>query len=141
MCCTRLAGNTGRKNVSKIAIWAPSRNFVGSIFAAKARIDNRKKVFKQQYLPHMFSQYGKLRTTRLRAVSEFGASLQIFTARHSSSGRQPNFAALNRGRHLHSAGRPSRWALTHISSSPSNNRPIICASACEATVLWRFTAD
>ena len=34
----------------------------------------------------------------------------------SSSGRQPNFAALNRGRHLYSAGRPSRWALAHISS-------------------------
>jgi len=32
----------------------------------------------------------------------------------SSSGRQPNFAALNRGRHLCSAGRPSRWALAHI---------------------------
>jgi len=30
--------------------------------------------------------------------------------------RQPNFAALNRGRHLYSAGRPSRWALAHISS-------------------------
>jgi len=36
------------------------------------------------------------------------------TARDSSSGRQPNFAALNRGRHLYSAGRPSRWALAHI---------------------------
>jgi len=33
-----------------------------------------------------------------------------------SSGRQPNFAALNRGRHLYSAGRPSPWALAHISS-------------------------
>jgi len=31
------------------------------------------------------------------------------TARHSSSGRQPNFAALSRGRHLYSAGRPPRW--------------------------------
>jgi len=31
-----------------------------------------------------------------------------------SSGHQPNFAALNRGRHLYSAGRPSRWALAHI---------------------------
>jgi len=29
MCCTRLAGNTGRKNNAKIAIWAPSHNFVG----------------------------------------------------------------------------------------------------------------
>ena len=38
------------------------------------------------------------------------------TARHSSRGRQPNFASLNRGRHLCSAGRPSRWALAHISS-------------------------
>jgi len=36
------------------------------------------------------------------------------TARHSSSGRQPNFAALNRGRHLYLAGRPSCWALAHI---------------------------
>jgi len=34
----------------------------------------------------------------------------------SSSGCQPNFAALNRGRHVYSAGRPSRWALAHISS-------------------------
>ena len=35
---------------------------------------------------------------------------------HSSRGRQPNFAALNRGRHLYSAGRPSRWVSAHISS-------------------------
>jgi len=35
-------------------------------------------------------------------------------ARHSGSGRQPNFAALNRKRHLYSAGRPPRWALAHI---------------------------
>ena len=32
----------------------------------------------------------------------------------SSTGRQPNFAALNRGCHLCSAGRPSCWALAHI---------------------------
>jgi len=38
-----------------------------------------------------------------------------------SSGRQPNFAALNRGRHLCSAGRPSRWALAHTSCGPSAN--------------------
>jgi len=36
------------------------------------------------------------------------------TARQSSSGCQPNFVALNRGRHLYSTGRPSRWALAHI---------------------------
>jgi len=38
----------------------------------------------------------------------------IVTVRHSSSGREPNFAALSTGRHLYSAGRPSRWALAHI---------------------------
>jgi len=32
----------------------------------------------------------------------------------SSSGHQPNFAALNRRRHLCSAGQPSGWALAHI---------------------------
>ena len=36
------------------------------------------------------------------------------TARHSSSGRQRNFAALDRGHHQYLAGRPSCWALAHI---------------------------
>jgi len=37
-----------------------------------------------------------------------------FTARQSSSVCEPIFAALSTGRHLYSAGRPSRWALAHI---------------------------
>ena len=32
----------------------------------------------------------------------------------TSSRRQPNIAALNRGRHLYATGRPSRWAFAHI---------------------------
>ena len=36
------------------------------------------------------------------------------TARHSTSAREPNFAALSTRSHLYSAGRPSRWALAHI---------------------------
>jgi len=47
-----------------------------------------------------------------RAVSRPGS----VAARHSSSGRHPNFAALKRVRHLYSAGRPSHWALAHIYS-------------------------
>ena len=35
----------------------------GYIFATKARIDNWKKIVKQQYLLHMSSQYGELRPT------------------------------------------------------------------------------
>jgi len=93
------------------------------VFATKTCIDNRKTIVKQQYLLHMFSQYGKLRPTsgwdllaslghpcKFQWVSRLGS----VTARHSSIGRQPNIAALNRGRHLYSAGRPSRWALAHI---------------------------
>jgi len=32
-----------QKNCQKFAIWAPSQNLSGYIFATKARIDNRKK--------------------------------------------------------------------------------------------------
>jgi len=62
----------------------------------------------------------------LRSLGEFGAPLQILTgfvswqryctASSRPSGRQPNFAALNRGCHLCWTGRPSRWALAYISS-------------------------
>jgi len=46
----------------------------------------------------------------VQRVSRLGS----VTARHSSIGRQPNFAELNRSRHLYSAGRPSLWAMAHI---------------------------
>jgi len=84
-----------------------------------------KNLVKQQYLLHTSSPYGELRPTsgwdllaslghpcKFQRVSCLGS----VTARHTSSGRQPNFAALNRGRHLYLAGQPSRWAVAHISS-------------------------
>jgi len=70
------------------------------------------------------SQYGELRSTSVwDPLASLGCPnkfqwlslLRSVTARHSSSGRQPNFAVLNRGRHLYSAGRPARWALAQIS--------------------------
>ena len=56
------------------------------------------------------------RSGSLRHPSKFQrvSRLCSVTARHSSIWRQPNFAVLNRGGHLYSAGRPSRWALGHI---------------------------
>jgi len=97
------------------------------IFTTMARIDNRNlKLVKQQYLLYMSSQYGELQPTsgwdllaslghpsKFQWVSHFGS----VTAWHSTGGHQPNFAVLNRGHHLYSAGRPSRWALAPISSS------------------------
>jgi len=98
-------------------------NLSGCIFATKACIGNRKKIVKQQYPLHMSWYYGELRPAsgwdrftslghpcKFQRVSRLGS----VTARHSSIGRQPNFATLNRGRHLYSAGQPSRWALAHI---------------------------
>jgi len=97
---------------------------LGYIFATKALNDNRKKLVKQQYLPHMYIYISPPRPhnsgcdllaslghpSTFQRVSHLGR----VAARHFSSGCQPNFAALNRGRHLYSAGRPSRWALAHI---------------------------
>ena len=79
---------------------------------------------------------------------QFGAALQISTGfaswqrycTESSSGRQPNFAALNRGRHLCSAGRPSGWALAHIlvtgSIASSASRPYLIYSEADFEVFF-----
>jgi len=137
----------------KIAKKSPSGHhrttLSGYIFATKARIDSRKKLVKQQYFPtcpYNMVNYGLLAAEivfvslghpsyfQRVSLSRFGS----VTARHSSSGRQPNFAALNRGRHLYSAGRPSLWALAHMLvlnftarryASGSHCRPVsVCAS-------------
>jgi len=113
----------------KIAKISPSGHhrttLSGYIFATKARTTIGKKLIKQHYLPLMSSEYGELRPSsgwELLASLRHPCKLQrvsrlcSITARHSSSGRQPYFAALNRGRHLYSAGQSSRWALAHISS-------------------------
>jgi len=55
------------------------------------------------------------------ALSYFGS----VTARHLSSGHEPNFAALSTRRHLYLAGWPSRWALAHILVNLGHIRPVI----------------
>ena len=44
----------------------------------------------------------------------FASCIFSVIARHSNSGRQPNFAAFSKGRHVYSSGRLSRWASVHI---------------------------
>jgi len=45
----------------KIAIWAPSHNFVGPYLRNQSMYrQSEKKLVKQQYVLHMFSQYGEL---------------------------------------------------------------------------------
>jgi len=125
MCCVRLAGNTGRKNDPKSRHLSTIAQHCRAEFSQLRHVSTiGKKLVKQQYFLHMSAQYGELRPTsgwdrfvslghpiKFQRLSRLG----IITARHSSTGHQPNFAALNRGRHLYSAGRPSRWALAQKS--------------------------
>jgi len=61
MCCTRLPGNAGRKQIAKNLPSGHHRTILsGYIFATKADIDNLKKLVKQHYLSHMSPQYGEL---------------------------------------------------------------------------------
>jgi len=52
------------KKSPKIAFWAPSHKFVGLYLRNEGTYgQSEKKLVKQQYLPHMSSQYGELRPT------------------------------------------------------------------------------
>jgi len=124
MCCKRLAGNTGHKNNAKNHHLSTIAQFCRAISSQLRDVSTTgKKIVKQQYLLQMSLQYGELRPTKgcdplaglgHPIIFQWVSHLGSVTARQSSSGRQPNFAALNRGLHLCLAGRPSRWALAHI---------------------------
>ena len=112
------------KSRKKLPSGHHSTTLSGYIFATKACIDNRKKHFKQQYLPytsHNMVNFGPLAAEILSLVwgtpGNFNgfcvlAALLYGTLVVGVS----QTAALNRGRHLYSAWRPSRWALAQISS-------------------------
>jgi len=110
------------KSRQKIAIWAPSYNFVGPYLCNWGMYQLSEKYLLSSNIssrcPHNMANFGPLvpeigpvvwGTPNLKF--EWMLRLGSVTARHSSSGRQPNFAVLNRGCHLYLAGRPSRWAL------------------------------
>ena len=127
-CCTRLAVNTGRKKVAKIAIWAPSHNFVGLYLRNyTARIDNRKKIMLSSNIsstcPHNMVNFGPLAAEIVSLVwgtqgkLNFNGFRVLLALLHGTLAvGVSQTATLNRRRHLYSAGRPSRWALAHISS-------------------------
>ena len=114
MCCTRLAGNAGLKN-------SPSghhcTNFSGYIFITKACIDNRKNLLSSNIsptCPHNVVNFGLLVWGSPANFHGFRILAVLLHSIVVGGGCKPNFVALNRGRHLYSAGRPSRWALAHI---------------------------
>jgi len=90
------------------------------IFTTEVCIDNWKNLLKSSMsftcsynMVNFGSSVGKFGTPQ--QISVGFASWQCYCM-YSSSGCQTNFAVLNRGRHLYSAGWPSRWALAHICS-------------------------
>jgi len=97
----------------------------GHVFATKARINNWKKNLLSSNIfstcPYNMANFGTLAAEIDPVVWGTPANFNGFrvlevgsvAAQHSNIGRQANFAALNRGRHLHLAGWPSRWALAH----------------------------
>jgi len=150
-CCTALAANTGRKKASKNRHLGTIAQVCWAMSLQLRHVSTiGKKLIKQQYLPHTFPQYGKLRPTsgwdrsgslghpcKFQRVSRLGS----VTARQSSIGRQRNFAASNRRRHLYSAGWPSRWALAHILVCfYFGNSPCDCPFSA-LTVGWIRTSD
>jgi len=94
----------------------------GHIFATKARIDNRKKDLLHSNIstyPHNMVNLGPLTAEICWRVwgtrANFNGFRILAELLHGTLvvGISQT-AALNRGRHLYSAGRPSRWALADI---------------------------
>jgi len=126
MCCAWLAGNAGPPKSPKsrhLGVIAQLCRAISSQLSDMAII--AKKLLGSNIsptCPHNMVNFGPLAAEIISLVwgtpanFNYGfASWQRYCTA-SSSGRQPNFVALNRERHLYSAGRPSRWALAHISS-------------------------
>ena len=112
------------KKLPKFAIGASSHNSVGLYLRNQGTYRQSEKNLLSSNMsfrcPRNMVNIGPL-TAEIGPVL-FGAPQLISTGFTSwqryctacSSERQPNFAALNRGRQLRSAGRPSGWALAHI---------------------------
>ena len=97
----------------------------GYIFSTKARIDNRKKNLLNSNVspicPYNMVNFGLLAAEIVSLVLGTPANVNGFRVLAALQHGTlvvgvSQFVALNRGRHLYSAGRPSRWALAHISS-------------------------
>jgi len=126
MYCTRLAENTGRKKSPKICHLGTIAQLCRAVFSQLRHVSQSGKNVLNSNIsstcPHNTVNFGPLTAEIGLPVWGTPANFNGFCVlgallhgtRHSSSGRQPNIAALNRRRHLCSAGRTSRWALAHI---------------------------
>ena len=108
----------------------------GYIFATKARIDNRKKNLLSSNISstcrYNMLNFGPLAAEILSLVWGTPGNFNVFRVLAALLHGTlvvgvSQTAALNRGRHLYSAGRPSRWAFAHILVA-TFLRPVFAAS-------------
>jgi len=107
----------------------------GYIFATKARINNRIKNLLSNNIssrcPHNMVNFGQLAAEIFSLVwgtpANFNGFCVLAALLHGTLiVGVSQTAAFNRGRHLYSAGRPSGWALSHISSTIYSGRYLNC---------------
>jgi len=127
MWCARLAGNTGCKNDAKnrhLSTIARLRRAVSSQLRHVSTIGkNLLSINTSSTCPRNMVNFGPLTAEIGSGVWGTSANFNGFrilaALLHGSlvvGVSQPSFAVLNTAHHLYSAGRPSRWALAHISS-------------------------
>ena len=113
------------KNSPKIAIWAPSHNIVGLYLRNYGTYRQSEKNLLSSNIssrcPHNMVNFGLLTADIVSLVwgtpANFNGFRVLAALLHGTLVvGVSQTASLNRGRHLYSAGRPSRWALAHISS-------------------------
>jgi len=113
MCCARLAGNTGRTNDAKNRHLRTIAQLCRAISLQLRHVSTIGQKLKQQYLPHMAVNVGPLAAEIVLLV--WGTQANFSSFRVLAALLHSQTAALNRGHRLYSAGRPSCWALAHIS--------------------------
>ena len=111
------------KKSPKIAIWAPSHNFVGLYLRNQGTNRQSEKNLLSSNIsstcPHNMVNFGPLAAEIVSLVWDTPANFNGFRVLAALLHGTPvvgvsQTAALNRGRHLYSAGRPSHWAFAHI---------------------------
>ena len=114
------------KKSPKTAIWAPSHNFVGLYLRNYCMYrQSEKKQLSSNISPtctYNMVHFGPLAAETVSLVWGTPATFNGFRAlaallHGTLLVRVSQTVALNRERHQYSAGRPSHWALAHISSS------------------------
>jgi len=125
MCCSRLAANTGRKKVAKNRHLGTVAQLCRAISSQLRHVSTIGKHLLSSNIsytcPHNMVNFGPLAAEIVSLVwgtpANFNGFRVLAALLHGTIVvGVSQTAAFNRGRHLYSAGRPSRWALAHISS-------------------------